>query len=90
MADWSACSGSEGVECGYAQSVFPQRDRQEFANPTVYESVPLDYQNSEAGVARLALARIKASRKPRLGTLSWNPGMSERISCKAHVPNDML
>jgi hypothetical protein len=36
--------------------------------------VPLDYAHPEVGNATLALARIKASKQPRLGTLFTNPG----------------
>ncbi|KAF8598570.1 hypothetical protein BDV93DRAFT_609757 [Ceratobasidium sp. AG-I] len=36
--------------------------------------VPLDYKNSGAGKALLAVARINATKTPRLGTLFTNPG----------------
>jgi len=36
--------------------------------------VPLDYQNSTAGMTTLALIRYNATRSPRLGSLFTNPG----------------
>ncbi|KAG9107874.1 hypothetical protein FRC07_008567 [Ceratobasidium sp. 392] len=36
--------------------------------------VPLDYQNSTAGKASLAVVRLAATQQPRLGTLFVNPG----------------
>ncbi|KAG9119227.1 hypothetical protein FRC07_005831, partial [Ceratobasidium sp. 392] len=36
--------------------------------------VPLDYQNATAGKASLAVARLRATNPPKLGTLFVNPG----------------
>ncbi|KIJ43866.1 hypothetical protein M422DRAFT_252782 [Sphaerobolus stellatus SS14] len=36
--------------------------------------VPLDYQNSTAGVAKIALSRHKAKKSPNKGTILYNPG----------------
>ncbi|KAG8721741.1 hypothetical protein FRC08_010622 [Ceratobasidium sp. 394] len=36
--------------------------------------VPLDYQNATAGKASLAVARLRATRQPKIGTLFVNPG----------------
>ncbi|KAG8717822.1 hypothetical protein FRC08_006551 [Ceratobasidium sp. 394] len=36
--------------------------------------VPLDYQNATAGKASLAVARLRATRQPKMGTLFVNPG----------------
>ncbi|QRW02523.1 Abhydrolase domain-containing protein [Ceratobasidium sp. AG-Ba] len=36
--------------------------------------VPLDYKNPKAGMATLAVARLNATKEPRLGTLFTNPG----------------
>lgn len=36
--------------------------------------VPLDYKNAGAGKSLLAVARINATKTPRLGTLFMNPG----------------
>jgi hypothetical protein len=38
-------------------------------------SVPLDYQNSSAGIASIALSRFKATSFPRKGIIMVNPGV---------------
>lgn len=43
--------------------------------------VPLDYKNSGAGKALLAVARINATKTPRLGTLFTNPGGPGQFFC---------
>ena len=39
-----------------------------------YLDVPMDYANSSAGKASIALARYPSTAQPRLGTLFINPG----------------
>ena len=40
----------------------------------VVSSVPLDYTNSSAGVAKIALGRYNATASPRKGLVFFNPG----------------
>jgi hypothetical protein len=39
-----------------------------------FSQVPLDYAHPEVGSATLAIARLKATKQPRLGTIFTNPG----------------
>lgn len=58
MPQWTDCAGTDGG-VGYQCG---------------YLDVPMDYANSSAGKASLALARYPYSVEPRLGTLFINPG----------------
>jgi len=57
---WTACEGTDGGT-GYECG---------------YLDVPMDYANSSAGKASLALVRYPSTSQPRLGTLFVNPGTS--------------
>ena len=39
-------------------------------------NVPLDYNDTSVGTAKLALAKVNATLEPRLGTVFFNPGAS--------------
>ena len=47
-----------------------------------YLDVPMDYANSSAGKASLAITRYPSTAQPRLGTLFVNPGTSELFLLK--------
>jgi hypothetical protein len=55
---WTACEGTDGGK-GYECG---------------YLDVPMDYANSSAGKASLAIVRYPSTAQPRLGTLFINPG----------------
>jgi hypothetical protein len=40
--------------------------------------VPKDYFDASAGTASIAIARFKATKSPKKGTVFLNPGASER------------
>ncbi|CAE6414083.1 unnamed protein product [Rhizoctonia solani] len=52
--------------------------------------VPLDYANKKAGTATLAVARLNATVKPRLGTLFINPGGPGESGVEWVLSDDML
>ncbi|CAE6498713.1 unnamed protein product [Rhizoctonia solani] len=52
--------------------------------------VPLDYANSTAGTASLAVARLNATVSPRLGTLFVNPGGPGESGVEWVLSDDML
>lgn len=47
---------------------------QEYARLNLVRSVPLDYLNTSAGVAKIALGRYKATASSRKGSVFLNPG----------------
>ena len=62
-----------GAECGYAMYVHP-RELPTSADIPSRRSVPLDYSNPSAGVAKIALGRYNATGPNRKGSVFVNPG----------------
>ncbi|KAF8498909.1 hypothetical protein BU17DRAFT_102873 [Hysterangium stoloniferum] len=74
---WWPCDGPNdlpGSECGFIMQVSCLTLR---TIPNLYSnwySVPLDYFNASAGVAKVALGRYNATTTPRKGMVLYNPG----------------
>ena len=63
-----------------------------FDNPAVscgFFEVPLDYNDTSVGTAKLALAKVNATLEPRMGTVFFNPGasFSHYTSPTPHTPS---